>query len=126
HDDRVRAANRFRWRIFLPVLTIPALTYALSLVPWGQGIDPNRIVFVSLGYSSVLAVAVAVALTQARPVELVYEGRRLADAMGAVVILPQLLASLGTLFKTAGVGDVIAKIVEAVIPTGNLLDRKRV
>ena len=120
HEERVRAADRFGWRIFLPVLMIPTLTYASSLVPWAPGVDPNRVVFVSLGYASVLAAFVALALTRARPVELVHEGRRLADAIGAVVILPQLLASLGTLFKTAGVGDVIAGIVTAVIPTGNL------
>jgi uncharacterized membrane protein len=120
HADRVRAANRFGGWIFVPVLMIPALTYASSLAPWGQGVDPNRIVFVSLGYASLLAAIVALALTRARPVELVHEGRRLADAIGAVVILPQLLASLGTLFRTAGVGDVIAKIVTAVIPEGNL------
>jgi uncharacterized membrane protein len=120
HEERVRAADRFGWRIFLPVLMIPTLTYASSLVPWGPGVDPNRVVFVSLGYASVLAALIALALTGGRPVELVHEGRRLADAIGAVVILPQLLASLGTLFKTAGVGDVIAKIVGAVIPAGNL------
>jgi len=120
HEERVRAADRFGWRIFLPVLMIPTLTYAASLVPWGPGVDPSRVVFVSLGYASVLAGVVAFLLTRARPLELVNEGRRLADAIGAVVILPQLLASLGTLFKTAGVGDVIARIAGAAIPAGSL------
>jgi uncharacterized membrane protein len=118
--DRVRTTPRLGRRIFLPVLLIPALTYAWSLVPWGEGADPNRVVFVSLAYASVLAAAVALAMTRARPVELIHEGRRLAEAIGAVVILPQLLASLGTLFRAAGVGDVIARIVGAGIPAGNL------
>jgi uncharacterized membrane protein len=120
HEERVRAADRFGWRIFLPVLMIPTLTYAASLLPWGAGVDTTRIVFVSLGYASAIAGVAAWALTRARPIEVVNEGRRLADAIGAVVILPQLLASLGTLFKTAGVGDVIAKIASAAIPTGSL------
>lgn len=117
---RIRAADRFGWRIFVPVLMIPAVTYIASLIPWGSGISGDRVVFVSLGYSSVIAALVALALTRAHPVELVHEGRRLADAIGAVVILPQLLASLGTLFTRAGVGDVIAGIVGTVIPEGNL------
>jgi uncharacterized membrane protein len=119
-EERVRGADRFGWRIFVPVLTIPALTYLASLIPWGPDVSGDRIVFVSLGYASVVGAFVALALTRAHPVELVHEGRRLADAVGAVVILPQLLASLGTLFTRAGVGGVIAKIVSTVIPEGSL------
>jgi uncharacterized membrane protein len=120
HEERIRSADRFGWRIFLPVLMIPALTIGVSLLPWGAGVDPTRVVFVALGYSSLLAGAVAFALTRARPIEYVDEGRRLADAIGAVVILPQLLASLGTLFKTAGVGDVIKDIVTSIVPSDSL------
>jgi len=119
-EVRVRPAHRLGRRIFIPVLMIPALTYASSLIPWGKSVDPNRVVFVSLAYASVLSAAAALAISRARPVELIHEGRRLAEAIGAVVILPQLLASLGTLFRVAGVGDVIARIVSAVIPAGNL------
>ena len=120
-EERVRAADRFGWRIFVPVLMIPVVTYAASLALSGRGIDPNRLVFVSLGYASVLAGVVALMLTRARPIQLVHDGRRLADAIGAVVILPQLLASLGRLFRDAGVGDVIAKLVTSVVPDGSLL-----
>ena len=120
HIERVRHADRFGWRIFVPVLVTPLLTYAASLVPWGPGVSGDRVVFVGLGYASVVAALAALALTRARPIELVHEGRRLADAIGALAILPQLLASLGTLFTRAGVGDVIATIVAGVIPAGSL------
>lgn len=118
--EREVRADQLGWRIFLPVLIIPALTYAASLVPWGTGVSGDRVVFVSLGYASVAAALVALAITRARPLALVHEGRRLADAIGAVVILPQLLASLGTLFTRAGVGTTIAGMVSAVAPEGNL------
>ena len=116
-EERVHAADRFGWRIFLPVLMIPALTYLPSLIPWGPGVSGDRVVFVSLGYASIAAGFVALALTRARPIALVHEGRRLTDAIGAVVILPQLLASLGTLFTAAGVGKAIAKAVGLVVPS---------
>jgi uncharacterized membrane protein len=119
--DQARAAARLGRRLFVPVLMIPLLTYASSLVPWGAGVEANRVVFVSLGYASILAGGVALALTRARPVELAHEGRRLAEAIGAVVILPQLLAALGTLFRAAGVGDVIAHLVSAAVPADNRL-----
>jgi uncharacterized membrane protein len=119
--DRARTSMRLGWRIFVPVLMIPALTYSASLVPWGEAVDLNRIVFVSLGYASIVAALVAMALTRARVGEVVEDGRRLADAVGPVVILPQLLASLGSLFNAAGVGTVIAGLAGMAIPTGNLL-----
>jgi uncharacterized membrane protein len=120
HEEKVRQADRFGYWILLPVMMIPLLTYGASLVVSGPEVDGTRVVFVSLGYASVLAGVVALALTRARPVLLVHEGRRLADAIGAVVILPQLLASLGTLFRVAGVGDVIKGLVASVVPEGNL------
>jgi uncharacterized membrane protein len=120
HEEKVAHADRFGYWIFLPVMMIPALTYLASALVRGPNVDGTRVVFVSLGYASVLAAGVALALTRARPVTLVHEGRRLADAIGAVVILPQLLASLGTLYRVAGVGDVIARLVTAVVPEGSL------
>lgn len=120
HEAKVAGADRLGWRIFVPVLMVPLLTYGLSLAPWGPGVDPNRLVYVSLGFASIAAAAAAVVITGARPARLVDEGRRLTDAIGAVVVLPQLLAALGAVFKTARVGDVLAGLVVAVIPTGSL------
>ena len=47
-------------------------------------------------------------------------GRRLNEAMGAVNILPQLLASLGVIFTAAKVGELIAGGIQHVVPEGNL------
>jgi uncharacterized membrane protein len=118
--ERQRSADKLGLGLFVPVLMIPFLTASAYLALRGYGFDPNRIIYVSLGFSSVLAAGVALAITRAKPAALVHEGRRLADAIGAVVILPQFLAALGELFKSAGVGDTIAWLVGAVIPTGNL------
>jgi uncharacterized membrane protein len=120
-DEQSHAADRFGWRIFVPVLVIPALVYAASLIPWGEGVSGDRVVFVSLGYAAIVAAVVALALTKARPIESIHEGRRIADAIGAVVILPQLLASLGILFTTAGVGQALARVVGIVVPEGSLV-----
>jgi hypothetical protein len=52
--------------------------------------------------------------------EMMEEGRRLNDAMGAVNILPQLLASLGVVFTAAKVGDLIAGGIQRIIPDNSL------
>lgn len=120
HEHKLLSADRLGWRLFVPVLMIPAVTYAATLALSGSGIDGNKLVFSSLGYASVLAGLVAWFVTRDRPIHLVHEGRRLADAIGAVVILPQLLASLGVLFTKANVGTVIAEKVALVAPTDSL------
>lgn len=119
--QRAAAAERHGFLLFVPVLLIPVLTYAATQIFQGPGLAANSVLYVSLGLSSVLAAGLALAITHARPVWLAHEGRRLADAIGAVVILPQLLAALGEVFESAGVGRVIAASITAVIPTGNLL-----
>jgi len=49
----------------------------------------------------------ALAVTHASRVTLAQEGRRLAEAVGTAIILPQLLAALGAVFTRADVGAVI-------------------
>ena len=44
------------------------------------------------------------------------EGRRLIDAIGWAAILPLLLATLGSVFAAAGVGEAVAHVVRAVVP----------
>jgi uncharacterized membrane protein len=119
--ERMASAERLGLRLFLPVLLIPTLTFAATKIFREPDFAPNDVLYVSLGLSSVLAGVVALALTRSHPIWLAREGRRLADAIGPVLILPQLLAALGEVFKTAGVGKVIASGVTAVIPTGSLL-----
>jgi len=49
------------------------------------------------------------------------ESRRLIDAVGPVIALPQLLAVLGAVFAVSGVGQVVADLVGRVIPVDSAL-----
>ena len=55
-----------------------------------------------------------------KPVVFLNDSERLLSAMGALCMLPMLLASLGAIFTAAGVGDVIATLVGGIIPKGNV------
>ena len=48
------------------------------------------------------------------------DGRRMLDIVGPLSMLPTLLAALGAVFTTAGVGDVISSLVTNIIPEGNV------
>jgi uncharacterized membrane protein len=107
-------------RIFAPVLTVPVLTIGAAALFAAFSYRAGTQIFVVVGYAGVISAVVALAVTGARFMTLAHEGRRLADAVGTAIILPQLLAALGTLFTRADVGTVIARNVGILLPEGSL------
>ncbi len=106
--------------IFLPVIAIPAVTILLAIAFRLSGADASRGALVGLGFGGLAALAVAIVLTGTNLGEGIREGRRLNETMGAVNILPQLLASLGVIFTSADVGKLIAGGIRMVVPPDHL------
>lgn len=115
-------AERLGQRLLAPVLLVPVVAIA-------GGFMLGRIEFagvpvavkgqasqISLALGGLLALALALALTRARPVVAAEEGGRLLQLISWTLILPQMLAALGGIFAQAGVGDEIARIVAALLP----------
>jgi uncharacterized membrane protein len=118
------AARLGNW-LFLPALAIPGITLllvlgaridALRIAAW---IDPRQLPQIALGIAAMLAMVLGIALTRARPVHGLTEGRRLLDSIGWPVALPLLLAILGSVFVETDVGKAISALVGEVIPTGS-------
>jgi uncharacterized membrane protein len=113
--------------VFTPALLIPAITIAgtLSLAKLSiHGVplaDPKQVTLIALALG--IAIALVVALLRFRPPALapVEEGRRLCDAIGWAIILPQLLASLGAVFAISGVGAAVGRIATTWLPLGHPL-----
>jgi uncharacterized membrane protein len=120
--QRRTSAQRLGNKLFIPALLIPLVTFTGTLtldrvrlhgIPL---VASSEVTLVSLGLSVIVALVAALTLLQQRPVDSLHEGRRLMTSVGTVVVLPQLLAALGALFAAAGVGGVVAGIVNHVIP----------
>ena len=107
-------------RIFLPVLLIPVLAFGFALAFRLVGGDTSRGALVGLGFGGAAALGAGLWLTKGAAREAFAEGRRLNDSMGSVIILPQLLASLGVIFTASRVGDLIAAGIKGVIPGESL------
>jgi uncharacterized membrane protein len=122
-ERRIESATRLGNRLFGPALAIPALTVLLFLggkLLSSRGLDlldPRNLTLTALGLASILALAAALRVTRSRPVQSIHEGRRLLDSLGWAVLLPMILATLGGVFAATGVGDTIAALTSAVIPT---------
>jgi len=119
-EEQIIHARRLGGRIFLPVLAIPIVTFLFAIAFRILKLDVNRGALVGLGFGGLCAMATCLWITRDRFETMMQEGRRLNDAMGAVNILPQLLASLGVIFTAAKVGDLIAGGIYKIIPADNL------
>ncbi|MFQ2200067.1 DUF979 domain-containing protein [Aeromonas hydrophila] len=123
---RVKARRLGNW-LFLPALAIPLLTvlfvFTLREVSlFGRPLlDGRNLTLLSLGLACLVALPLCLRLTHDKPAQSMTEARRLLEAMGWAVMLPQLLATLGLVFTEAGVGRAIAELNSTYLATDNRL-----
>jgi uncharacterized membrane protein len=126
-EQRREGSARWRNKLFLCALTIPAVTLfgalVLSKVQLGDLplLESKQATLISLGVGVLVALAVTSALTRPPVLAPLQEGRKLIDTVGWAAILPQMLASLGAVFALAGVGDVIGGLAGDYLPLGTRL-----
>jgi uncharacterized membrane protein len=122
---RRMSAHHLGNRLFGPALLIPLVTLALvlgaPLLRWNASalIDSKQITLTALGIACAIAFAAALRVTRAPLATGLGAGRHLLDALGWAVLLPMLLATLGSVFAATGVGDAIAALLGMVIPIDN-------
>jgi uncharacterized membrane protein len=120
--ERAQSAARWGNRLFIPALTIPAVTLAGNVwlkrltINGAPLVDPKQVTLVSLGVATVIALIVGVLMLRPPISAPVVESRRLMDAVSWAAVLPQSLAALGAMFALAGVGPLIAQILQRWIP----------
>ncbi len=125
-EDKRGEAQRLGNRLFWPALLIPAITLTgtltLKYVVWdGKPLfdSASTITLASLAAACAIALAAACRLTRQTPWSAVEQSRRLVDAIGWAALLPLLLATLGSVFDAAGVGQAVAGLVRSTIPVDN-------
>jgi len=120
--EAVRAnADKLGYKIFIPALV-------LALVAVGAATLGTKVAALNwitannaIGISGVVALITVIVLTKADVKYAIIDGTRLMDNVSTTGILPQLLSALGALFTAAGVGEVIATGVSAIIPENSIL-----
>ncbi|MEU2852049.1 DUF979 domain-containing protein [Streptomyces syringium] len=127
-EQRSASARRFGGKLFVPALTIPAvaLICAVGVKKLSLGGEPvlqkGSETILGLGIGSLVALAVGMVMLRERRITVpVHAGRSLLESMGWAMLLPQLLATLGTIFSVAGVGDQVRRITTAVLPDGSVI-----
>jgi uncharacterized membrane protein len=120
-EGRAASAHRLGSKLFVPALAIPLITVLVAILvkPVKLGglflLDPANSTFVALGIASLGALGLACWLTRDTPLQAMRESRRLTEALGWALVLPQMLAMLGLMFNDAGVGKAVAHLATAYI-----------
>ncbi|MFE6623741.1 DUF979 domain-containing protein [Streptomyces sp. NPDC057740] len=127
-EERVASAARLGKKLFLPALVIPAVAIVCATVLKGVTIggtpllEPKSETLIGLVLGCVAALVVAMLVTGEKKLSVpLHSGRSLMEVMGAALLLPQLLAVLGSLFAAAGVGEQVGRITNAILPEGQRL-----
>ena len=119
--DYVASAKRLGNKLFAPALAIPLVTMVGTLSAKHLSIggvpllDSKNTTLVSLGVGCVLSLALVCWLTRETPAQGMRESRRLTDALGWALVLPQMLGMLGLVFSDAGVGKAVAYVTTTYI-----------
>ncbi|WP_370678824.1 DUF979 domain-containing protein [Comamonas sp. GB3 AK4-5] len=119
--EYLASAKRLGNKLFAPALAIPLVTMAGTLsashliIGGTPLLDPKNATLVSLGVGCVLSLALVCWLTRETPAQGMRESRRLTDALGWALVLPQMLGMLGLVFSDAGVGKAVAYVTTTYI-----------
>ncbi|MGL5964247.1 MAG: DUF979 domain-containing protein [Fusobacteriaceae bacterium] len=113
-DDAYREAQseKIGNSLFIPAASIGIVAFSIAQFTSLGGL-------VGLGGGALAALLLTLFYTKENPKYVAYDSSRLLQQMGAAVILPQLLGSLGALFSKAGVGSVIAELMSGIVPEGS-------
>ena len=128
-QQREESAKRLGNRLFVPALAIPVVTVigvllfnnipALQSAVFGPGNHSTLITLFSMALGVILGGVIAVRMTRERVAQPLQEARRLLDSIGWAFILPQILAMLGLLFTSAGVGTAVAHLTQEYLAVDN-------
>jgi len=130
-EQKQESAKRLHNKLFLPALAIPLVTVigvlAFNHIPglqdtvFGPGNHATLVTLFSMMIGCLLGWLIALKITHEKPLQSMQETRRLLDAVGWAFILPQILATLGLLFTSAGVGTAISHLTEQYLAVANRL-----
>lgn len=104
-------------RVAIPVVTLAGTLTLKSVHVHGVSlVDPKQVTLISLAFATVVALLIGMAILRPPARAPIVEARRLMDAVSWAAVLPQMLAALGATFALAGVGPIVAGILQRWIP----------
>ena len=102
-------------KIFVPAFSVAVCSLFFALFS-----NMSSMVAITVGVIVAMILLMAFDAKQNKPAVFLNDSERFLGITGPLSMLPQLLGCLGGVFIAAGVGDVIAQLVEKIVPKGNV------
>lgn len=102
-------------KIFAPAFSVAVCSLFFALFS-----NMSSMVAITVGVIVAMILLMAFDAKQNKPAVFLNDSERFLGITGPLSMLPQLLGCLGGVFTAAGVGDVIAQLVEKIVPKGNV------
>lgn len=102
-------------KIFVPAFSVAVCSLFFALFS-----NMSSMVAITVGVIVAMVLLMAFDTKQNKPAVFLNDSERFLGITGPLSMLPQLLGCLGGVFTVAGVGDVIAQLVEKIVPKGNV------
>lgn len=102
-------------KIFVPAFSVAVCSLFFALFS-----NMSSMVAITVGVIVAMVLLIAFDTKQNKPAVFLNDSERFLGITGPLSMLPQLLGCLGGVFTAAGVGDVIAQLVEKIVPKGNV------
>ena len=102
-------------KIFIPAFSVAVCSLFFALFS-----NMSSMVAITLGVVVAMILLIAYDSKQNKPLVFLKDSERFLGITGPLSMLPQLLGCLGGVFTAAGVGDVVAQLVEKIVPKGNV------
>ena len=102
-------------KIFVPACSVAVCSLFFALFS-----NMSSMVAITVGVIVAMILLMAFDAKQNKPAVFLNDSERFLGITGPLSMLPQLLGCLGGVFTAAGVGDVIAQLVEKIVPKGNV------
>ncbi len=114
-EHTIEQYKKVGMKIFFPAVCVGIFSLVFAFFS-----NLSSMVAVTLGVFLAMIILMIYNPSENKPVVFLKESERFLSIMGPLCMLPQLLGCLGGVFTAAGVGDVVAGIVEKIVPKGNV------
>ena len=118
-DNPTKEHTEQQFKIGMKIF-VPAFSVAVCSLFFALFSNMSSMVAITVGVIVAMVLLMAFDTKQNKPAVFLNDSERFLGITGPLSMLPQLLGCLGGVFTAAGVGDVIAQLVEKIVPKGNV------
>lgn len=119
-DYEIKSANAYKSKLFIPALLVPFITLVGTFViPHISFFEAKNATLIALIIGIITAFVLACFMFKASPKKAIVDATHTMDHISWAALLPQILATLGVIFVSTGMGGQVSKLLSSYITLDN-------